>query len=243
MSNLSLDISCIITTIYGHIKNKSKMFITIFDQFFIHFGFGFSVALAFGLFARYFRLKRYILHFGGNAPNTLGLKSHWIFWYFVALVIELGTSILTHELYIEMAMSTFQAVAFVAGAFVVDRSFMMFESAEPYPHRTDIVIKPTVVESRVQASSPVVEPASEPIQHALPAPAPSKAWITTKMKSLVGKAARAPKATADTISQSLREQSAERKERQAAREAAEQENTRAAKEERSNRLSDLTDRF
>lgn len=219
------------------------MQISFFGQMVIHLLFGVGVSLAFAIPVWRNNRKRYIFHFGGDNPISLGSKDYWGTWYFVALIIELITSFMTHSLYVELALSIFQAVAFTVGTFAVDRIFMMIEPTELYPHRTDIVVRPTVVETRTQTPSPVVESAPKPVQQALPAPTPREAWIMTKAKNLVGKAARAPRAAVDTISQSLRGQSAERKERQAAREAAEQENTRAAKEERSNRLSDLTGRF
>lgn len=236
---MSLDILHTYTTIWWHVNKRHKMLITLWDQLFLHFWVGVSVALLCGLPIWFKGRKRYFLHFKGDDPVSLGDSKLWIIWYILALAFELTTSFMTHRLYVEVALSAFQAVTVTMGAYVVDRLLMMFEAPELYPRRTDIVVKPVrVIETKIEAPNSVAQLSPSPEQ-----PRASRSWISEKFQNLLRGIARTPKATVDHINESLAEQSAERARSRSERIANEQAEEQAGLEERKSRLNDLTGKF
>ena len=100
---------------------------TLFNEWLLHFfvggGFGFFTVM----FFRYFGRRRPIFRFGGDDPVSIGDKSKWMLWYVTVCAFELGTSFFTNRLYLEFALSIFQATGGTIALFLIDRFAMMFE--------------------------------------------------------------------------------------------------------------------
>jgi len=216
----------------------------------LHFWVGISIAALFGIPLWYKGRRRYFLHFMGNDPLTLGEKKLWVAWYVLALAFELVTSFLTHRLYVEVALSAFQAVAVTMGAFAVDRMLMMFETPGLYPHRTDAVAKPQQIPTDVAVQPNVVteEKAKDEIKPPTPPASeiqtgPSEAWLTGRLRSLARLTAVAPGQVADAYSQAREERREKKNQDRAGRDELKEEALRREKEERDARLSDSLDKF
>ncbi len=96
------------------------------EMLFIHFFLGISLCLWAILHARKYDKKRSLFQFGNGWG---GESKKWIQWFSWALTFEIITSLLymhTGLFYYEVAMSPFEALAFVIGAFVLDRFFDIF---------------------------------------------------------------------------------------------------------------------
>lgn len=212
------------------------MLIALGNQFILHFFFGVSLVTLFTIPVYRAGKRRYIFHFGGDNPMTLGTKSRWVTWYTVALLLEMVTSLLTHSVYIEFALSIYQALAFVCGAFIVDRFTMMWEPTDMYlSGPRDITVKAISVIETVNHPIPI-NPISE-TKSLSPAKASSPSWFRSIIKRGVRNVTSVPQTVTDKVSETIREQ---RKEN-AARNQAEQDKLDREAAERKNRFRDIID--
>lgn len=118
---------------------------TLFNEWLLHFfvggGFGFFAVVLF----RYFGRRRPIFRFGGDDPVSIGDKSKWLLWYVTVCAFELGTSFFTNRLYLEFALSIFQATGGTIALFLVDRIAMMFEPQSYWmPKQVDHLVSPVI---------------------------------------------------------------------------------------------------
>lgn len=108
------------------------MNITAVQEFIVHFGIGFGLCIVLVIYCSNQNKRRRAFRFGGDSPLNFGTKTRWISWFILAYIFEFATSLhpgIGAKIYIEMALSLYQACAFTLGLFVSDRLGMMFEPA------------------------------------------------------------------------------------------------------------------
>ncbi len=101
-------------------------------EFLIHFFVGFGPCIALIIYCSNQGKRRKSFRFGGDSPLNFGTKTRWISWFTLAYIFEFVTSLhpgIGARIYIEMALSLYQACAATLGLFVADRLGMMFEPA------------------------------------------------------------------------------------------------------------------
>lgn len=96
------------------------------EMLFVHLFLGMSLCLWAAMYMRKHERKRKIFNFG---DGLWGETNKWIQWFSWAMTFEIITSFLYFHsglFYYEVAMSPFEAVTFVLGAFIMDRVFDIF---------------------------------------------------------------------------------------------------------------------
>ena len=179
---------------------------------------------------------------------SLGTPYLWSGWLFASLAIEMGTSALTHRMYVEFALSLYQMVPFAFGSYLVDRVFMMIEPENYYLPRSKNYLSQDQKIIDIAPTTPNVQQISESTSNDITQNTPTpertpKSWLFTKFQNLVKNVARTPRATIDNIGQSLKKQRIERERRHAESLVDQEERVRTAKEERDSRLNDMGGRF
>jgi len=114
------------------------MYLTFRDMIFIHWFLGVSFAIAATIWALYKDKDRHLFVFGGDVLS-LGDKHQWLKWYIVCYVFEVITSIFYFKagmMYVEIAMSVWQAGLMVVGGFMVDRIVTLFSTPPTAASRT-----------------------------------------------------------------------------------------------------------
>ncbi len=206
------------------------MVTTFSGQLFLHFFVGFALSLLVALPWLKAGKRRYIFHFGGNHALTLGFKNLWFLWYIVALGIEVGTSMLTHKIYVEWALSPFQAMAFTCGAFILDRLAMMWEPTNFYGSSSNFADLPSVIDIAPQKQIPSGNP--DPPEAGF---ASSPSWIRTILHRTKKNIASAPQVVIEKINESRDTHREESKIRKQAEKAKGQDEA----QERINKFRDL----
>ena len=101
---------------------------TFRDILFIHWFLGVGIAIVAAIWAVYKKRERRLFVFGGDL-FSLGDQHQWIKWYICAYIFEVLTSLFYFKsgmMYVELAMSIWQAGLFTVGAFMIDRVFTLF---------------------------------------------------------------------------------------------------------------------
>lgn len=94
-----------------------------------HFAIGVGVCIFFVLMFLRSGKRRMIFRFGGDSPFSMGTKNKWISLYLLSYVFEFFTSFLWgvgNRMYLELALSSYQAVFFTFGLFLIDRLASLF---------------------------------------------------------------------------------------------------------------------
>lgn len=104
----------------------------LLDTLFFHFCIGIGLALTYAIRCRIRSYDRTLFRFGGTDALTMGDRSRWGRWYVLAYGFEFFTSFLVGKhLYLEMALSLFEAGALTIGLFIVDRIMLLWEEIKP----------------------------------------------------------------------------------------------------------------
>lgn len=104
----------------------------VLQEFLIHFFVGFGPCTVLIVYCNHQGKRRRSFRFGGESPLAFGSKTRWVTWFLLAYVFEFVTSLhpaIGARIYVEMALSLYQAGAAILGLFIADRLGMMFEPA------------------------------------------------------------------------------------------------------------------
>lgn len=106
--------------------------ITAVEIFVVHFFIGFGPCVAWSIYCSVQNKRRRIFRFGGDTPLSFGSKIRWSLWFMLGYVFAFGSSChpnIGARMYVEMALSLYQALAITLGLFIADRLGMIFEPA------------------------------------------------------------------------------------------------------------------
>ena len=212
------------------------MIMTFWNEVLIHGFFGVAFAILVGFpFYRFFKKRRYFLHFGGDNPMSIGTLYLWSIWLFLALIIEVGTSVLTHRVYAEFALSVFQIIPFTFGTFFVDRIFMMIEPENYYLPQSNGVIDVTPITSDPELAD---SPDNNTTVLRIPeTPKTSRSWIGSMISRGTKNIVSAPKTIINRASTKVEEHRESTKADRKAHETAK----KAATTDRLKKFHDLTE--
>ena len=106
-----------------------------FNQAFLHLSIGCGLGIAIVVFFSFKGRRRPFFRFGGESRFSLVVKKSWMLWYLVAYVFEFLTSFLRgvgDRMYVELALSIYQALFVTLGLFIIDRLASIFVEPEEY---------------------------------------------------------------------------------------------------------------